>query len=385
MVYRFFQRCLSQGYGQRLSSQLVAGSLCILGVWLMAPTLEARAEVEVRLSGDSLVSLAFPWAGSGLPFSQVVEIQRNSIDPTVVGRMVFDRHGVDGNPVLGLVQAPFASPYPGRMVLISQWGSNNAGCYMEMVLQLGAVGAIQNSQMLIPTEVMLNVGGQVVTLQSQRSEAQFSSAQSFQYSEYDSSTDSRVDKTGVWYTGRHLFRISASDAAILSNASAQNVPIRVVLNDRLPITYELGSGTVQRWRSVFSYNPSCGGSGGAVASRGVSSAPSAPATAPAGYLLQQRGRLSPGGQTLNDGSLFQIIPFEGRAGQSVQIMLQSTEFDTYLILADAEGNSLASNDDISSGNTNSMIRLTLPYTGTYNIVVNAYNSNGSGQYLITVE
>lgn len=231
------------------------------GVWLMAPTLEARADVEVSLSGDSLVSLAFPWAGNGLPFSQVVEIQRNSIDPTVVGRMVFDRHGLDSNPVLGLVQAPFASPYPGRMVLISQWGSNNAGCYMEMVLQLGVAGAMQNSQMLIPTEVMLNVGGQVVTLQAQRSEAQFANAQSFQYSEYDSSTSSNVNKTGVWYTGRHLFRISASDAAILSNASAQNVPIRVVLNDRLPITYELGSGTVQRWRSVFNYNPSCGNSG----------------------------------------------------------------------------------------------------------------------------
>lgn len=383
MAYRFFQGCLFKGYGQRLSSQLVAGSLCILGVWLMAPTLEARADVEVSLSGDSLVSLAFPWAGNGLPFSQVVEIQRNSIDPTVVGRMVFDRHGLDSNPVLGLVQAPFASPYPGRMVLISQWGSNNAGCYMEMVLQLGVAGAMQNSQMLIPTEVMLNVGGQVVTLQAQRSEAQFANAQSFQYSEYDSSTSSNVNKTGVWYTGRHLFRISASDAAILSNASAQNVPIRVVLNDRLPITYELGSGTVQRWRSVFNYNPSCGNSGGAVASRSVSTTP--PATTSSGYLLRQQGRLSPGGQTLDDGSLFQIVPFEGRAGQAVQILLQSSEFDTYLILVDTEGNVLASNDDISSGNTNSMVRLTLPYTGTYNIIVNAYNSNGSGQYLLTVE
>lgn len=257
MVHRFLQRRLLQGYKQRFGNQLVAGSLCLLGVWLTAPTLAARAEVEVRLNGDSLVPLTFPWAGNSLPFSQVVEVQRNSIDPTVVGRVVFDRHGVDSNPVLGLVQAPFASPYPGRLVLISQWGSNNAGCYMEMVLQLGVAGAMQNSQMLIPTEVMLNVDGQIVTLQAQRSEAQFSNAQSFQYSEYDSSTSSNVNKTGVWYTGRHLFRISASDAAILSSAPNQNIPTRVVLNDRIPYTYELGRGTAQRWRRVFDYNPSC--------------------------------------------------------------------------------------------------------------------------------
>ncbi|MGB6016424.1 MAG: hypothetical protein WBG32_16950, partial [Nodosilinea sp.] len=152
----------------------MVGGICLLGFWLAPPSLEAQAEVETRMNGDSLVSVSLPWAASRWPFNQVVELQRNSIDSTVMGRVVFDRHGIDENPVLGLVRAPFASPYPGRLVFVSTWGSQNNGCYMELVLQLAAARAIQNTQMVVPTEVMLNIGGQVVTLQAQSSAAQFS-------------------------------------------------------------------------------------------------------------------------------------------------------------------------------------------------------------------
>ena len=62
-------------------------------------------------------------------------------------------------------------------------------------------------------------------------------------------------------------------------------------------------------------------------------------------LLQTSGSLESGDSILNDGSLYDVHPFEGEAGQTVTIQLESSEFDTYLILTDADGQALAENDD----------------------------------------
>jgi tetratricopeptide (TPR) repeat protein len=102
------------------------------------------------------------------------------------------------------------------------------------------------------------------------------------------------------------------------------------------------------------------------------------------YLLQVQGTLSPGGPTLSDGSLFQEHTFEGRTGQTVTITMLSNEFDTYLLLVDANGNTLAENDDFSPTNLSSQITITLPTNGTYRVLANAFDSTGRGQYILTV-
>ncbi|HIK50124.1 MAG TPA: trypsin-like peptidase domain-containing protein [Oscillatoriales cyanobacterium M59_W2019_021] len=103
-------------------------------------------------------------------------------------------------------------------------------------------------------------------------------------------------------------------------------------------------------------------------------------------ILRENGELQAGDATLSDdGSLFDAYSFEGQEGQTVTIILESPDFDTYLILVGADGSPLARNDDASNGNTNSLIRLRLPYTGTYGIIVNSYDSTGSGRYTLVVE
>jgi S1-C subfamily serine protease len=103
-------------------------------------------------------------------------------------------------------------------------------------------------------------------------------------------------------------------------------------------------------------------------------------------ILQESGELGAGDATLpNDDSFFDTYAFEGQAGQTVTITLESEEFDTYVILVGADGSAVAQNDDASEGNSNSRLRVRLPYSGRYQIIVNSYDKTGLGRYTLSVE
>lgn len=96
------------------------------------------------------------------------------------------------------------------------------------------------------------------------------------------------------------------------------------------------------------------------------------------------GELQRGDRVLeSDGSLYDICEFEGRAGQSISITLESSDFDTFLAVLDPQGNILASNDDRGENDTNSALTITLPADGTYQLMVNAYDDQGSGRYTLS--
>ena len=114
--------------------------------------------------------------------------------------------------------------------------------------------------------------------------------------------------------------------------------------------------------------------------------PAAIAQTDSEILLQVEGVLEDGDSVLNDGSLYDAYTFEGRAGQTVAITLESIEFDTFLLLRDSEGNDLARNDDIDieGYNYHSFITLTLPADGTYIIWANGLDATSRGRYRLTV-
>lgn len=104
-----------------------------------------------------------------------------------------------------------------------------------------------------------------------------------------------------------------------------------------------------------------------------------------GYLLDEQGELGPASHVLSsDNSLYEEHYFEGRAGQTVTVMLQSNDFDTYLILVDPAGNVVGENDDMEPDNYNSALTVTLPQNGTYRVIANSYDQTGRGNYTITV-
>jgi serine protease Do len=102
-------------------------------------------------------------------------------------------------------------------------------------------------------------------------------------------------------------------------------------------------------------------------------------------ILNEKGVLENQDSVLSsDGSLYDEYTFEGKQGQSILIRLESQEFDPYLALFDSQGKLIAENDDASQSDKNAQIRVTLPATGRYRLLVNAYDKTGRGQYLLTV-
>ena len=65
--------------------------------------------------------------------------------------------------------------------------------------------------------------------------------------------------------------------------------------------------------------------------------------------------------------------FDGRAGQDIQISLESLDFDPYLILQNAAGETIAENDD-SFNSYNSLLNFTLPDTGQYQLLATSYGT-----------
>ncbi|WP_239121379.1 MULTISPECIES: trypsin-like peptidase domain-containing protein [Spirulina sp. CCY15215] len=108
------------------------------------------------------------------------------------------------------------------------------------------------------------------------------------------------------------------------------------------------------------------------------------ATRRAEFVLQQQGILGANARRLNDGSLYQEHRFRGLAGQSVSLRLESPDFDTYLILVDANGEKLGENDDFTEGDTNSQIEVRLPRDEVYRVIVNSYAQEGRGRYQLTI-
>lgn len=101
-------------------------------------------------------------------------------------------------------------------------------------------------------------------------------------------------------------------------------------------------------------------------------------------LLENVGQLEPGDATLEDGTLYDEFTLEGQAGEVVSITLESLEFDTYLLLISPTGETLAENDNFDESNYNSWLTITLPDTGTYQVLANAVDTQAQGQYALTI-
>lgn len=79
---------------------------------------------------------------------------------------------------------------------------------------------------------------------------------------------------------------------------------------------------------------------------------------------------------------YQVWTLEGRRGQRLVIDMRSPEFDTYLVVRDAEGYVLGSDDDSGEG-TDSRLRIVLPRDGRYRLIATAFSQHGRGNYSLS--
>ena len=100
-------------------------------------------------------------------------------------------------------------------------------------------------------------------------------------------------------------------------------------------------------------------------------------------LREETGTLGFDDSTLDDGEYIDIYEFTGRPGQRVTIDLRSDDFDTYLILADPNGDH-EENDD-ANDTTDSQIVTDITESGTYRVAVTSYEAGESGAYRLTID
>ncbi len=118
--------------------------------------------------------------------------------------------------------------------------------------------------------------------------------------------------------------------------------------------------------------------------------PPAPPT-PAPVSIDARGEVSgeltPGDAELDQEELYDAYRFRGRAGERVDIRLNSDDFDPILYVGRASRDGgfeeLAVNDD-SGGSLNSLIRFTVPETGDYVIRAAGLWAGAEGAYVLSL-
>ena len=101
----------------------------------------------------------------------------------------------------------------------------------------------------------------------------------------------------------------------------------------------------------------------------------------AGIGVLPRGKAAT--NTLSDGTYIDVYVYEGVAGETVTIVLESDDFDAFLMVF-AEDDSLLAEDDDSAGGTNATLTLTLPYTGIYFVVAKSFYWGDQGSYTVTL-
>jgi Caspase domain/Bacterial pre-peptidase C-terminal domain len=95
------------------------------------------------------------------------------------------------------------------------------------------------------------------------------------------------------------------------------------------------------------------------------------------------GALSTADGTRNRGEFLDAYTLSGRAGQRIEILMNSSAIDPYLQV-EGPGVQAFNDDDVESGTTNSRLVLTLPEDGTYTVYASSYMPGETGNYQLTV-
>ena len=85
-----------------------------------------------------------------------------------------------------------------------------------------------------------------------------------------------------------------------------------------------------------------------------------------------------------DDSLQDTYTFRTNEGYGIDIQMTSSEVDSYLMLADPDGNKVGENDDEVPGNNNARISLDAPSSGTYTVFANTSGPGETGAYTLTI-
>lgn len=99
------------------------------------------------------------------------------------------------------------------------------------------------------------------------------------------------------------------------------------------------------------------------------------------------GALTPeSGRNFKDGTYLDVLVLRAKAGEGVEVLVESDDFDTYVSVFDPVGTLIASNDDawdVSNANYTSVVEFEAALDGAYLVVVSGYSPTDLGAYTAT--
>ncbi|MFK7985225.1 MAG: pre-peptidase C-terminal domain-containing protein [Sandaracinaceae bacterium] len=96
------------------------------------------------------------------------------------------------------------------------------------------------------------------------------------------------------------------------------------------------------------------------------------------------GELTANDERRADGKFVDRYPVQWTAGETLQILLDSEDFDTWLRVVSPSGN-VYENDDRPGGGLNSGVSVPVNESGTWTIEVTSYSSGNTGRYVVRVQ
>jgi hypothetical protein len=200
------------------------------------------------------------WGAEGLPFDDVVTV-RDALVNSVVGKLVIDRHGEDNGPeqttglLSGLfnaisIRAPFAGPNPGRLTIVTLWGSKEEGCFVKAMVHNAPKGSSEANN-FVPMKMEVGVGDRIVKLTPATKSVPRTASGNYKY------TKDQTEQTAPFYFAENTFAVNAKVADLLRNAPTGDAKVRITFTNGETKVFPIGSKNVARWRDTYGYNPTC--------------------------------------------------------------------------------------------------------------------------------
>lgn len=99
-------------------------------------------------------------------------------------------------------------------------------------------------------------------------------------------------------------------------------------------------------------------------------------------VMRQEGELTPS-SLMRDGKYFRSYDVNLRLGRTYTIDMVSPQFDTFLILQNLQGQTVAQDDDSGEG-LNARLRFQAPLDGTYRLIATSFNPRTQGRFTLFV-
>lgn len=235
---------------------ILLSTLLITGLVLNTTKPATAGEIsEEKLNTER----SLKWGGEGLPLDDVLTV-RDPLVNSIVGKVTIDRHGEDNSTEenTGFLSNIFnaitirdpSTPKPGRMAIVTLWGSKEEGCFVTASIH-NAPKNNDSANDIVPVKMEIGLGTQVVKLTPVPRSTPKTASGNYTYN------DGKNEMSATRYFSENTFAINGKVADLFRNAPKGNARVRITFANGSTKIFPIGEKNVARWKEIYSYNPTC--------------------------------------------------------------------------------------------------------------------------------